>query len=155
MKKSLITILATALSATAVADDLSFLTLERSDGTAVSLTAIGTELTFDGTNLVATNAATGQSATIALNDISVMYFAAKAVTTGISDTESTPHVAVRGGRIMVAAPAGAHVTVVTTAGAVIAEATVGGSSATPVSPALPRGIYIVKVNESATKVSVK
>ena len=84
-----------------------------------------------------------------------MYFSTKAITTSISGTESTAHVGVRAGRVIVSAPAGSHVTVVSTSGAVIAEATVTGNAETAVSPALPRGIYIVRVNESATKVSVK
>ena len=155
MKKILICILTAALSAPMSADDWSYFILENTDGTIVQLTAIGTELTFEGTNIVATNAATGQTATIALADLSLMYFSDHNITTSIAGTETKASIGVHAGRITVSAPAGSHVTVYTTAGAVVADTTVGTDGATAISHTLPRGIYLVKINETATKISVR
>ena len=68
---------------TAQADSFSFLTIEKTDGTAQSLTAVGLTINYSNGNLVAT---------IALTDISRMYFSnEQAITSAISTVNtSTP-----------------------------------------------------------------
>jgi hypothetical protein len=68
---------------TAQADNFTYLTIEKTDGTAQSLTAVGLNLSYSGGNLIATNGT--ESATIALTEVSRMYFSnEQAATTGIS-----------------------------------------------------------------------
>lgn len=57
---------------TAAADDYGYLTIEKSDGSKSSLTAIGTTITFADGNLIAVNGS--EQATIALESLSAMRF---------------------------------------------------------------------------------
>lgn len=159
MKKTLLTIAVALCAATASADDLSYFVLQQADGTCTPFTAVGTQLSFSGGNLVATNTATGQSVTIPLSALSTMYFSALEITTGVDDLDGTaatePVISVRAGRIFVAGEAGARVSVVNLAGAVVAETTLTSSASTAVTPALQRGVYVVKVNNTAKKIAVK
>jgi hypothetical protein len=89
LRKVILSMMATGVL-TAQADSFSFLTIEKTDGTAQSLTAVGLTINYSNGNLVATNGT--QSATIALTDISRMYFSnEQAITSAISTVNtSTP-----------------------------------------------------------------
>ncbi|MBQ7442724.1 MAG: hypothetical protein IJS59_02500 [Bacteroidaceae bacterium] len=159
MKKTLLTLATALCAASASADDYSYFVLQQTDGTCTPLTAVGTEITFSGGNLIATNTATGQSATIALTALKCMYFSTESITTGIDDTDDSrttqAAVTTNAGRIYVAAEAGTRVTVVNVAGAVVAETTLATSAATAVTPVMQRGVYVVIVNNTATKIALK
>ena len=83
MKRIVFTTMMMAGMLTAQADNFTYLTIEKTDGTAQSLTAVGLNLSYSGGNLIATNGT--ESATIALTEVSRMYFSnEQAATTGIS-----------------------------------------------------------------------
>ena len=83
MKRVVFTTMMMAGMLTAQADNFTYLTIEKTDGTAQSLTAVGLNLSYSGGNLIATNGT--ESATIALTEVSRMYFSnEQAATTGIS-----------------------------------------------------------------------
>lgn len=74
MRQLLTTILALALFLPINADDYEHLTFERSDGTKVSITAVGTVITFTDDLLTAVNGS--ESYQLSLADLSKMYFTA-------------------------------------------------------------------------------
>ena len=83
MKRVVFTTMMMAGMLAAQADNFTYLTIEKTDGTAQSLTAVGLNLSYSGGNLIATNGT--ESATIALTEVSRMYFSnEQAATTGIS-----------------------------------------------------------------------
>ena len=93
MKKVLVLIAALAATISTQADSFDYLTLERSDGSTVTLTAVGLEIKFNGTELVATNATTSESATITLSELASMYFSNnKQNTDAINTVEDTAQV---------------------------------------------------------------
>lgn len=61
------------------ATDYNYLTIEKSDGTALSLTALGLTITYADNQLTAANGT--ETATIALDELSRMYFSESAVET--------------------------------------------------------------------------
>lgn len=74
MRQLLTTILALALFLPMYGDDYEHLTFERSDGTKVSITAVGTVITFTDDLLTAVNGS--ESYQLSLADLSKMYFTA-------------------------------------------------------------------------------
>ena len=84
MKRTAFIAMLMAGTLTAQADNFTYLTIEKTDGTAQSLTAVGLTISYSEGNLVATNGT--ESATIALADVSRMYFSNEQATTGISKT---------------------------------------------------------------------
>lgn len=68
-------------SLAAQATDYQYLTIEKNDGTAQSLTAVGLNITYTGTQLTATNGT--ETATFPLSEIRRMYFSNTKETTGI------------------------------------------------------------------------
>lgn len=77
-------ILAGTLSAQAA--DYQYLTIEKTDGTATSLTAVGLNITYSDTQLTATNGT--EAATFTLSEVNRMYFSntREDTATGIADT---------------------------------------------------------------------
>ena len=72
---------------TAQAADYQYLTIEKNDGTATSLTAIGLTLNYSNGTLTATNGT--EQATIALTDLKRMYFTNTQSTTAIESVEAS------------------------------------------------------------------
>ena len=70
---------------TAQAADYQYLTIEKSDGTATSLTAVGLNISYSDTQLTATNGQ--ETATFTLSEVSRMYFSntKQGTATGISE----------------------------------------------------------------------
>lgn len=71
-------------SLAAQATDYQYLTIEKNDGTAQSLTAVGLNITYTDTQLTATNGT--ETATFPLSEIRRMYFSNTKETTGIETT---------------------------------------------------------------------
>lgn len=118
----------------AQAADYQYLNIEKNDGTALSLTAIGLDMTYKDGNLVATNGS--ETATIALTDISRMFFSNTKDVTAIAD-------------ITTIADDG-EATVYNLAGRRLAEGRMQ-----EVKTQLRKGVYIVKLNSKTLKVQVK
>ena len=144
-----------AATVTTWADTFPYITLERADGTGVSLTAVGLEFTFSGGKVIATNSATGQSQTLSLADLAKMYFAVADISTSVDETPSNVHVSLLNRCVFVSGAEGAEVIIANMAGVVVAEAVIDSNATTPVGEPLARGIYIIKVNDKTKKVIVR
>jgi hypothetical protein len=80
-------VLAMAVPTAALADDgYDYLVFSLQDGTSQSVTAVGTSITFSGTNAVVSNGST--EFTLSLADLASMFFSSDASTTGISTIDA-------------------------------------------------------------------
>ncbi len=80
-------VLAMAVPMAALADDgYDYLVFSLQDGTSQSVTAVGTSITFSGTNAVVSNGST--KFTLSLADLASMFFSSDASTTGISTIDA-------------------------------------------------------------------
>ncbi len=80
-------VLAMAVPTAALADDgYDYLVFSLQDGTSQSVTAVGTSITFSGTNAVVSNGST--KFTLSLADLASMFFSSDASATGISTIEA-------------------------------------------------------------------
>ena len=118
----------------AQAVDYQYLNIEKTDGTAQSLTAVGLNITYKDGCLVATNGS--ETATFALTDISRMFFSNTKDVTAIAD-------------ITTIADDG-EAAVFDLAGRQVAEGRLQ-----EVKTQLRKGVYIVKLNSKTLKVQVK
>jgi hypothetical protein len=125
-QKALITLLM-AGTLTAGAADYKYLTIEKTDGTAASLTAIGLTIAYNGTQMTATNGE--EEATFTLTEVSRMYFSDTKQTTGITAVETTI--------------------------GTDAEVYDLNGRRQPQGTALRKGVYIVKENGKTRKITVK
>lgn len=74
MKKLFLTlVVAVAMVMTANANGYEYLTIQKSDGTMISLASSGLTITFENGNLIATQ--NGETTTLELNSLSKMFFA--------------------------------------------------------------------------------
>ncbi|MDO4929960.1 MAG: hypothetical protein Q4E59_02380 [Bacteroidales bacterium] len=121
------------------AQSLSYLTFRTADGTEQSLTAVGLKLTFSDGQLVATG--NDGTTTFSLTDLSSMFFSE--TVTGISNVSGASATKVRivNGALKVTAPAGSTISVRTTDGRQVNK-----------DQYLPKGMYIVRVNNQSFKV---
>jgi hypothetical protein len=89
MKKKVMTILLLSTTLLVHAGDYDYLTIESSDGSKTSLTAVGLTITFSDGKLVATNGS--ESATLSLSALSKMRFADtnNSTETAISSIDTT------------------------------------------------------------------
>ena len=89
MRKALLLIMIVLFGmATAHAEEYTYLTIVEQDGTKTSMTAVGLSLSFNGENLTASNAYTGESKVIALTNLVSMNFSNADETTGIETIDN-------------------------------------------------------------------
>ena len=89
MRKTLLLIMIVLFGmATAHAEEYTYLTIVEQDGTKTSMTAVGLSLSFNGENLTASNAYTGESKVIALTNLVSMNFSNADETTGIETMDN-------------------------------------------------------------------
>lgn len=120
------------------AQSLDYLTFRTADGTEQSLTAVGLKLTFSDGQLVATG--NGETTTFSLTDLSSMFFSQTATSiAGITDANATK-VDIVNGQLKVTAPAGSRISI----------HSLDGRQAN--SNNLPKGVYLVRVNNQTFKV---
>lgn len=74
MKKTMTLLTALLASASVYSEGYGYLTLACGDGSEQTLTAVGLEITFSDGQLLASNATTGETATLVLADLAKMYF---------------------------------------------------------------------------------
>ena len=129
-------ILAGTLAAQAA--DYEYLTIEKSDGTAQSLTAVGLKITFSNGNLMATSGT--ERATIALSDLSRMYFSNTKEATAIDNLQMDDLQSAADKDIEIYDLQGRRI-----------KGQIGKSS----NSQMPKGIYLVKQNNKTKKVQVK
>ena len=87
MKRHALITMILAGTLTAQAADYQYLTIEKNDGTATQLMAVGLTLKYTGQSLTATNGT--EQATIALTDLKRMYFTNTQSTTAIESVEAS------------------------------------------------------------------
>jgi hypothetical protein len=136
MKKATIitAILAAGTLTTAQAADYEYLTIEKADGTQLSLTAVGLTISYSATAMTATNGS--ETATIALSELNRMYFSNTKDATGISELSSLAQ--------------DDEATVYDLSGRQIAE----GRLST-VKALLKKGVYLVKQHGKTVKIQVR
>lgn len=139
MKALLLTIFMAMGAVSASAQSYNFLTLQQTNGDEQSLSISGLKITFSDGNLVATNGT--ETATIPLESMQKMYFAAQA--TGIAQATDNVTVSAKivGGKLLVSAPAGSQVQVYSVDGRQLStEAT------------FTKGVYVVRIDGKSLKI---
>ncbi len=146
-------LLLAAISQGSYADDYTNFLLVKNDNTTTVLTAVGTKITFSGTNLVATSGS--DAVTIPLTSMSYMVFSN--ASTGISQTQVAQGAVVSAynGTISVRTDESASVLVCNSAGQIMGTARVEAGQTTAVASGLTSGVYIVKVNNESYKTVVR
>lgn len=134
MKRQTLTALILSGTLAAQAVDYQYLTIEKNDGTAQSLTAVGISITYGNGTLTATNGS--ETATFALTDISRMFFSNTKDATAIADIRTVTD--------------DGKATVYDLAGRQVAEGRMHDVKAK-----LPKGVYLVKLNGKTLKVQIK
>lgn len=148
MKKTIWSLLAVGTFLTANAEDYSLLKVRLLDGTEQQLPTDGLVLTFTDTQLKATGATT---ATFDLSTLDAMYFA-EGATNGITEANSMTTIRQNGHMVQVSAPEGAQVIIANVNGMLVDRYIAGNDAIqTPLRP----GIYIIKINNQATKINVR
>lgn len=140
MKRYLFSLLCVVLAATASAQSLDYIVLQKADGQRVGLPAVGLKITFSNQTMHAVSGS--QVMDFQLADLTKMFFSSSP--TAIEDvTAQQEQVRIVNGRLLVNAPAGAKVCVYTLDGRQVE------------SDVLPRGVYLVKVNGRTYKLMAK
>ena len=149
MKKNILTTLALTMAATAFSADYNYLTVKQLDGTEQHLPVDGLVITFTDELLQASGSTT---ASFPLSTLDAMYFS-EGDTNGIMEsTKAMSMLRLNGRMLQVSAPEGAQVIIANVGGMLIDRYTAGNDAInTPLRP----GIYIVKINNQATKINVK
>ena len=119
----------------AQAADYQYLTIEKKDGTALSITAVGLNITYADGKMTATNGT--ETATLALTDLSRMFFSNSKEATAIAAIEDLqPETAA---------------TVYDLSGRIVANEVLPSA----LSSQLRKGVYIVRQNTKTVKIQVK
>lgn len=149
MKKIILTTLALVAAVTAIGADYNYLTVRQQDGTEQQLPVDGLVITFTDELLQASGSTT---ASFQLSSLDAMYFS-EGDTNGIMESAKAMSTLRLNGRMLqVSAPAGAQVVIANVGGMLVDRYTAGNDAInTPLRP----GIYIVKINNQATKINVK
>lgn len=154
MKKPLIIFaLAWLTAATCRADDYGYVVFQQSSGTLQSVDAQGLKITFRDGQLIATPK-TGEPLAISLEDMAAMRFSTEAAT-GISSATAESGISMQGRAIVIALPSRNRATVATPSGVVVAQYATAESAATFATQPLASGVYIVKTNNTTTKILVR
>ena len=119
----------------AQAADYQYLTIEKKDGTALSMTAVGLNITYANGKMTATNGT--ETATLALTELSRMFFSDTKDATAIATIEDLqPETAA---------------TVYDLSGRLVASEVMPSA----LSSLLRKGVYIVRQNTKTVKIQVK
>lgn len=119
----------------AQAADYQYLTIEKKDGTALSMTAVGLNITYANGRMTATNGT--ETATLALTELSRMFFSNTKDATAIATIENLqPETAA---------------TVYDLSGRLVASEVMPSA----LSSQLRKGVYIVRQNTKTVKIQVK
>ena len=119
----------------AQAADYQYLTIEKKDGTALSMTAVGLNITYANGRMTATNGT--ETATLALTELSRMFFSNTKDATAIATIENLqPETAA---------------TVYDLGGRLVASEVMPSA----LSSQLRKGVYIVRQNTKTVKIQVK
>ena len=135
MKLQALTAMALLGTLAAQAADYQYLTIEKKDGTALSITAVGLNITYADGKMTATNGT--ETATLALTDLSRMFFSNSKEATAIAAIEDLqPETAA---------------TVYDLSGRLVANEVLPSA----LSSQLRKGVYIVRQNTKTVKIQVK
>ena len=135
MKRQALTAMVLFGTLAAQAADYQYLTIEKKDGTALSITAVGLNITYADGKMTATNGT--ETATLALTDLSRMFFS--------NSKEATAIVAIEDLQPETAA------TVYDLSWRLVANEVLPSA----LSSQLRKGVYIVRQNTKTVKIQVK
>lgn len=153
MKKFLIITVLCGFALSASADDYNYLNFRLYDGTEQSLAANGLKITFSDGSLVATN--NGTSTTLDLAQLSAMYFSQNDVSSVDGITIGQRNIRVDNGSVYVAGNQGEEVRIFNISGVLCSRCQLSSDGEELVGESLAAGVYVVKVNNNATKIIVK
>lgn len=154
MKKLFILLaLAWTTSTACRAESYDYVVFQQSSGTLQSVDAMGLKIVFRDGQLVATPK-TGEPLSISLEDMAAMRFSTEAVT-GIGTVEAQAGISVQGRALLLALPSHSHAVVATPSGIVVAQHSTADTAETFATQPLASGVYIVKTNNTTTKILVR
>ncbi len=130
-----------------------YIVFQQSSGAVQAVESDGLKITFQNGNLIATPK-TGEQLSLSLADLSTMRFADEDVT-AIGSPAAESGVSVSGSSIVVSLNANSWARVFTPAGVAVAQFGTAGAADTFATQALKGGVYIVKTNNTTTKILVK
>lgn len=132
MKKVLVLLTAMTVGSNLLADDFTYLTVEKNDGTTTTMTANGLTITFSNGQLIANNGTENWS--LPLSGLKKMYFSnTDAISHPLSDTGDS------------------EVTVYSTSGIVMGKYQSIGEAKSQ----LKKGVYVIKSGSETLKITVK
>ncbi len=135
------------------AKSYAYILFQQSSGAMQAVEADGLRITFQDGNLIATPK-TGEELSLSLASLSTMRFADEDEA-AIGSVAAETGVGVSGNSIVVSLNANSWVRVFTSAGVTVAQFSTAGKANTFATQALKGGVYIVKTNNTTTKILVK
>lgn len=153
--KKLFILFALACTATtaALAEGYDYMVFRQSSGAMQSVDAMGLKIVFHDGQLIATPKS-GEPLSIGLEEMAAMRFSTEAVT-GIGSVKQQTSLSVQGRILVMALPSRCHAVVATPSGIVVAQHYTAGKAETFATRPLASGVYIVKTNNTTTKILVK
>lgn len=149
MKKTVLTTMAMLVAVTAMSADYNYLTVRQQNGTEQHLPVDGLVITFTDELLQVSGSST---ASFPLSTLDAMYFSEGATDGIMESAQSMSTLRLNGRMLQVSAPAGSQVVIANVGGMLVDRYTAGNDAInTPLRP----GIYVIKINNQATKINVK
>lgn len=143
---------ALSVSASVSADSYSCLTINGTSGESNYAISSITKITFDELNMILWNGAE-QMATLPLSSLDKMQFTNNPA--GIDAVEMAPKTSLRDGVLYIQAKSGSRITLFNLRGMAVKEITASSDETEINLRGLQKGVYVVKVNDSATKIMNK
>ena len=135
------------------AEDYGYIVFQQSSGTEQSVDAMGLKITFLNGQLIATPK-TGDPLSLSLADMAAMRFSVNGAT-AIRGISAAAGVSVNDGSIVVSLGANSWAKVFTPSGVAVAQFSTADTGRTFATRALQGGVYIVKTNNTTTKILIK
>lgn len=143
------------MGATSWADEYSYLTIQRNDAgnseASVALASLS-KITFSNGSLILSNAYGTTIGTYSLSELNKMFFASQA--TGITNTAigGSMSAVLQEGVLKISSTLGANIRLYQTSGVLVKSFSSSASESEINMGSLPKGIYILKVNDQVKKI---
>lgn len=150
--KTILTAFTMGFCVSAWADSYAYLTVNTTSGASDYEISSISKITFDAQSMILWNGDT-QLGSLPLATLEKMRFSDSPA--GISALELAPRTRVSGDVLYVSAESGSRITLFNMRGMTVKEVTASASETEISLRALPKGVYVVKVNDTATKLMNK
>jgi len=147
----LTTLLIGAIAATAKADNYAYLTVDKQGAeTSFEVNSIS-KITFDATNMIL-HLTNGTTHEMPLNSLTKMFFSEQEAAGIAAINNDGTSIRMEGGTVKIQAQGGAHITIYNSAGGVVKSLSSSTDNTDVNIGNIPKGIYIIRVNDKAQKV---